>query len=178
MMQTLALDGKLHDRNGFDCGVTALNSYLKTLAGQQSKRDNARTYILPATDNPSHILGYYTVSLTQIDLANLPTNYQKRHPTAHSAGLIARLAVDHRHTGRGYGSWLLIDALSRLAQASEVIGFPLIVVDAKPGARAFYTRFGFRSFLDAQDHLNLRVAEVKASLAAPTTPSKPQACGA
>jgi GNAT superfamily N-acetyltransferase len=163
-MHSQLLDGKRHNRTAFDCGEPALNHYLRAMAGQQARKDNARTYVLESDEKPGQITGYYTVSMARLDLEKLPLKLRKKHLHAYSTGLIARLAVDQSARGRGYGSWLLIDALVRLQQASDTVGFPLIVVDAKSGARAFYERFGFQSFLDEPDHLYITVAEVRAGL--------------
>ena len=62
------------------------------------------------------------------------------------AGL-GRLAVDRRFHGRGYGRFLLADALLR-AVRSEIASFA-VVVDAKDdAARRFYERESFLPLLD------------------------------
>ena len=45
-MNSVHLDKSKHDRKRFDCGVDALNNYLRLMANQQSVRDNTRTYVL------------------------------------------------------------------------------------------------------------------------------------
>ncbi len=45
-MFSVALDKNKHDRKNFDCGIDALNNYLKLTANQQSTKNNSRTYIL------------------------------------------------------------------------------------------------------------------------------------
>ncbi|VAW96352.1 hypothetical protein MNBD_GAMMA22-1301 [hydrothermal vent metagenome] len=60
----------------------------------------------------------------------------------------------------GYGEWLLIDALKKLLTASDVVAFPIIIVDAKEGAVKFYENFDFKSFYDAPNKLFITVATV------------------
>ena len=93
-MITVPLNKKGHDRKGFDCGVDALNSYLRMMANQQDKKDNTRTFVLEDINKPKGIIGYYTLTMTSLDLSVLPDQLKKKHTYAQSAGLIARLAVD------------------------------------------------------------------------------------
>jgi len=65
------------------------------------------------------------------------------------ATLLARLAVDKNHRGKGIGEFLLVDALYRSLTHSREIGSVAVVVDAKDdGARNFYRRYGFIQFHD------------------------------
>ena len=163
-MIAVPLDKKGHNRKDFDCGVDALNNYLRMMANQQSTRDNTRTFVLEDVKNPTHIIGYYTLTMTTINLDSLPNPLQKKHTNSHSAGLIARLAVDKRYFKRGYGEWLLIDALRKLLLASESVAFPLVVVDSKEGAIQFYKKFGFECFLDMTHKLYMTIAGIRKSL--------------
>ena len=78
-MITIQLDKKKHNRNRFDCGVDVLNNYLRIMANQQSSKDNTRTFVLEDETNPSYIIGYYTLTMTSIDLNSLPIKLQKKH---------------------------------------------------------------------------------------------------
>ncbi|MCK5356028.1 MAG: GNAT family N-acetyltransferase [Methyloprofundus sp.] len=164
-MITVALDKKKHKRNLFDCGVEALNSHLCIIASQQSDKDNTRTFVLEDMQNPESIIGYYTLTMTTLDLSLLPQKLQKKHKSAQSGGLIARLAVDKRYAKQGFGEWLLIDALRKLLSASETVAFPLVIVDAKAGAIQFYKKFGFVAFNNTPNKLFMTIADVKASVA-------------
>jgi len=162
-MISVPLDKKRHERKRFDCGVKALNNYLQMMANQQSNRDNTRTFVLEDKNNKNLIMGYYTLTMIAIDLTALPSKLQKKHQNAHSAALIARLGVDKRYTGKGFGEWLLVDALMKLLHASDTVAFPLIVVDAKEGVSEFYKKFGFVSFLDEENKLFITVDSVRKS---------------
>lgn len=163
-MITVPLDKNKHRPNRFDCGVEALNNYLRMMANQQSRKDNTRTFVLEDGGFSEHIVGFYTLTMTHIDLDALPAKLQKKHQNTQAGGLIARLAVDKRYVRRGFGEWLLIDALKKLLLASEVVAFPLIIVDAKQGAIQFYEKFGFLAFPNTPDKLLITIADVRKSL--------------
>lgn len=76
------------------------------------------------------------------------------------ATLLGRLAVDRRHQGKGYGRFLLADALYR-ALRSEVASFAVIVDAKDDSARAFYEREGFLPFPDQQMKLFLPMADIE-----------------
>ena len=142
----------------------ALNNYLKVMASQQAKKDNTRTFVLEDDRDGSYIIGFYTLTMTPIDLKALPDKLQKKHQSSTSGGLIARLAVDDRYKRKGFGEWLLIDALRKLLAASDSVAFPVVIVDAKDGAKNFYERYGFQVFQDAENKLFITIADVRASL--------------
>lgn len=160
-MHTVLLDKSKHDRQRFDCGIEPLNHYLKLMASQQAKKDNTRTFVLEDAAHPQQMMGFYSLTMTLLDLSALPVALQKKHQSATSAGLIARLAVDRRYQGQKLGEWLLVDALKKLLQASDMVGFPLVVVDAKDGAKPFYEKYGFTVFTDDAHKLFMTVADIR-----------------
>ena len=161
-MISVALDVKKHNRNSFDCGVDVLNNYLKLTANQQSKKDNSRTYILTNKEDTS-IIGFYTLAMATIDLSSFPEKLQKKHQSHNSIALIARLAVDKKYMKNAIGSWLLVDALKKLLNASDMVGFPLVVVDSKDGVSSFYEKYGFKKFEDQSNKLFISIADIRAS---------------
>ena len=163
MMNTVLLDKSKHDRSRFNCGVGALNNYLKAMASQQAKKDNTRTFVLESDQNPSHIIGFYTLTMTPIDLKTLPEKLQKKHQSSTAGGLIARLAIDERYKVQGYGKWMLIDALKKLLAASDCVAFTVVIVDAKDGAKQFYEHFGFQAFQEYENKLFITIADIRAS---------------
>lgn len=162
-METVLLSKAKHNRQQFDCGVEALNNYLKIMAGQQAKKDNSRTYVLEDEKQAGRIIGFYTLAMMPIELSGLPERLRKKHHNAGSGGLIARLAVDQRYKGQGFGEWLLVDALRKLLMASETVGFPVVIV-AKDGAKGFYEKFGFTGFVDVEERLFITVADLRVSV--------------
>lgn len=134
------------------------------MASQQAKKDNTRTFVLEDDNDTSHIISFYTLTMVPIDLKALPNKLQKKHQSSTSGGLIAHLAVDNRYKGKGFGEWLLIDALQKLLTASDSVAFPIVIVDAKDGAKYFYERYGFQAFQDTENKLFITIADIRASL--------------
>jgi len=102
----------------------------------------AATFVLVPRDGT--IAGHYTLSSTSVQLAELPVQTVRklpRYPLV-PATLLGRLAVDRRHQGKGYGRFLLADALYRAAQ-SEIASFAVIVDAKDDSARRFYERESF-----------------------------------
>lgn len=146
MLLVARLDGRRHDRNGFDCGVPALNLYLRQQAAQHHRDGIATTHVLYEDDAPTRILGYYTLAAAQLQLPDLAPADQRRVPRYPvPAARLARLAVALHEQGHGLGDALLQDAVKRCLDLRAQLGVRLLVVDAKDArAAAFYAAFGFR----------------------------------
>ena len=103
-----------HDRSGFDCDVPGLNSFLKATVRQHGDKGISRTFVLSESESPTAILGYLTLKLCEVRTEHLPEKYAKKYP---SHGLpavrLARLAVDRKCQGQGYGGLLMADAIRR-----------------------------------------------------------------
>ena len=142
-----------HDRTAFDCGVTALNSYLQQYARQDMERGIATPYVLVPSIHKTEIAGFYTLTATAVKLTDLPESTAKklpRYPLV-PATLLGRLAVGLTYRGKGLGERLLLDALKRSLEASRVVGSAAMIVDAKdPSGVRFYERYGF-TLLPEQD---------------------------
>ncbi len=162
-MKSVILDKLKHNRKDFDCGNDTLNNYLRLIANQQSLKDNSRTYVIEHDNKREQILGFYTLTMISINLTHFPLNIQKKHKYNNSVALLARLAVDKKYVDKGIGSWLLVDALKKLLNASDTIGFPLVVVDAKDGVSDFYIQFGFKPFTDTPNKLFISIADIRES---------------
>lgn len=142
-----------HDRVGFDCGVDALNDFLRKTARQHREKGLSNTFVLLDEEAQSKILGFFTLSFLEVDVSNLPAEYARRLPKSSRlpAAKLARLAVDKRHQRKGYGAIMLADALKRIlttaTESGAIVGF---FVDAKDEeAKRFYLRFGFLPLQDA-----------------------------
>ena len=154
---------KDHDRNSFDCGVPALNDYLKKYALQNQKKNAARTYVVT---RGNRIVGYYSLAYGSVSLDEAPQKVKSglpRHPVP--VILLARLAVDSAEQGSGLGAALLKDALLRTIQAAEIAGLRAMLVHAKDdAAKRFYQKFGFEPSPIDGYHLFLRLSDILASL--------------
>ncbi len=108
------------------------------------------------------IVGYYTLSSTSVQLGELPEQTVRklpRYPLV-PATLLGRLAVDRRHQGKGYGRFLLADALHR-AVRSEIASFAVIVDAKDDNARKFYERESFLPFREQPMKLFRPTADIE-----------------
>ena len=139
---------KHHNRDNFRCSNEELERYLKQKANQDRQKNIAIPYVVIDYDN-KQIIGYYTLSMTSIDLGELPNSIAKKLPKYPLVGvtLIGRLAVDNRYRGMGWGKLLLMDALYKSLQASKQVASFAVIVDALDDLAAkFYQRFNFQPF--------------------------------
>lgn len=138
--------GEHHNRAAFSCDVEALDRYFRTQAGQESRRDVARVFVLRKL-GMQDVAGFYTLSAISIEPKELPPTLAKRlhrYPTL-PALLVGRLAVDQRFRGQGVGRALLMSALGRSLAIRAQVGAIGVIVDAKDDrARAFYEHYGFQ----------------------------------
>jgi len=150
------LDGG-YDRTVFDCGVPALNLYLRSYALQNQKKGIVRNYVTTRTDGKV-VVAYYTLVYAAIDQKRLPAKVVKGLGKYDIPLMVlARLAVDHRTQGQGLGKALLKDAILRTIQAAEIAGLKLLLVHAKDEIAAdFYRKYGFEPVVD--DPLKLFLA--------------------
>ena len=154
-----------HDLSVFDCGVPALNNYLKKFALQNQRSQAARTYV---ASRGERVVGYYTLAAASARREETPSRVAKglaAHPVP--VILLARLAVDGSEKGKGLGRGLLKDALLRAVQAADIVGCRAVMVHAKDEtAIAFYQRFGFEPSPVDPFRLFLLMKDLKASMGA------------
>ena len=137
---------KRHDRTAFASGSAELDRYLQQQARQDAEKRAAASFVLLESAARA-VLGYYTLSASIVTADELPAALSRKLPRYPQlpVTLLGRLAVDHRHKGKGLGEFLLMDALHRSLQAADHIGAMAVVVDAEDAAaEAFYKHFDFR----------------------------------
>ncbi len=149
-----------HNRNEFDCGVAALNNWLRQTALQHQAKGISRTFVALPSGNPGvqryhglgygdigagSILGFYALASAFVFFDDLPPEFAKRYPRQIPVTRLGRLAVRSDMQGQGLGRLLLTDAVSRAHSAAQAVGSAGIFVDAKDqGSAGFYQSFGFR----------------------------------
>lgn len=157
-------DPAAHDVSTFDCGVDALNRWLRHSAGQSQRRDAARSFVILAGQR--QVIGYYTTVVGDLHHEQASPAVRRgmsRHFPI-PVGLIARLAVDVDYHGRGIGALLLRDALTRVLAAAKQVAIRAVVVHAiSEHAAAFYFRFGFKPLADEPRTLMLTLDELRRS---------------
>ncbi|MEA5532817.1 GNAT family N-acetyltransferase [Crocosphaera sp. XPORK-15E] len=144
-----------HNRDAFGCGNEKLDRYLHSMAIQDKKRNIAIPYVIVEREYQK-IIGYYTLSMSGINLEHLPQIMVKKLPKYPIVGvtLIGRLAVDLDYRGYGWGKLLIMDALYRSLGVSQMTGCFAVVVEAiDDEAVKFYQRFEFQAFPDKPDKL-------------------------
>lgn len=137
-----------------------LDRYFRIQAGQDARKNMAAPFVLVLPDGT--IAGYYTLSSTAVKVDDLPAATVRklpRYPLV-PATLLGRLAVDQRQQGRGYGRFLLADALFR-AVSSEIASFAVIVDAKDENARRFYQRESFLPFPDQPLRLFRPMADIE-----------------
>ena len=132
-----------HDREGFACGEPELDRWLADHALGAQASGSARTFV--STDG-RRIVGYYALAAAQLQPEEASARVLKGQPPRRPipALLLARLAVDLEHQGKGLGRSLLQDAMLRANEAADELGIRVMLVHAKhESASRWYKRFGF-----------------------------------
>jgi GNAT superfamily N-acetyltransferase len=150
VLEEQVLDPAVHDREGFDCGVPALNEYLQRYAEQHRRKGISAAYVLVDSAAVSIVLGYYTISAAEVDVAQLADAERRRLPRYPVPCFrMGRLACRIDRRGSGLGKLLIGCAVDRCLKAREQIAAYALIVDAKnEAARRFYEHFGFRRLMD------------------------------
>ena len=153
--------GAGHDRAGFVCGKEALDRYFQSQITQDARRRLAAPFVMVMPDGA--IGGFYTLSGTSLRLAELPQDVARRLPRYPlvPATLIGRLAIDRRYQGRGWGNFLLLDALHRCTR-SDIASFAVVVESIDDEAHAFYLRQSFLPLPDQPRRLFRRMSDIAA----------------
>lgn len=152
--------GSNHDRSGFESGVEPLDKYFRSQAGQDARKNMAAPFVLVLPEGG--IAGYYTLSATSVQLGELPEQTVRKLPKYPlvPATLLGRLAVDRRQQRKGYGRFLLADALFRAAQ-NEIASFAVLVDAKDESARRFYERESFLPLPDQPMKLFRPMADIR-----------------
>ena len=130
------------DRSSFKSGNIDLDRFFQRFAGQNQFRHHIGVTWVAA--EKEKILGYATVSASQIEIEDLPATRRKKLPAYPLPVLrLARLAVDERAQGMGIGKKLLCLVLEQALDMADRFGCVGVVVDAKPEAIEFYQKLGF-----------------------------------
>jgi GNAT superfamily N-acetyltransferase len=158
--------GKKHDRETFDCGDADLNIYLKRYARQNHESGGAKCFLAVPTEQPTRILGFYTLSPAWLEYARTPA-LAKRGLGRYDVPVfrIGRLAVDQTVQGRGLGGSLLLCAAARCIRVTQEVGGVALLIDAKNDRAAeWYEVHGALRLTDASLSLVLPLASAAAAI--------------
>lgn len=153
-----------HELAEFDCGVTALNEWLKVHAVDADKRGTARTYVWTPIGS-DRVVAYYAITPHLVVREGLTQKLAGGLSTPIPGYLLAKLALDQELHGQGHGGELLHDALTKAVEAADVASGRLIAVDAiDDRAAEFYRYYGFQPVAGNSRRLVIKVATVKREL--------------
>lgn len=157
---TIVALNQQHKRKPFDCGQDDLNRYLQQTAKQHQQKYISRTYVIVATEQPETILGFYTMTLSEIAFHKLNLKDQKKLPKAPlPVARLSRLAINKNQQGKGIGRLLLVDAVLKTVKLLTNFAVVALVLDAKDKqVVAYYRKFGF---IESQDQPLLLYLPVK-----------------
>lgn len=152
------------DLDRFDCGVPALDEWLKRFALSDQRAGVSVTYVL---ERDTQIVGFYTLAPHTIEPGEAPgrlgagLSHQRPIPVI----LLARLVLGRFVQGIGLGGDFLKDALARCAAAADDIGGRAVLVHAKDAEAArFYETYGFVSFEQNPNHQHVLMKDLRASI--------------
>lgn len=154
-----------HTLEGFDCGRAPLNNWLVGEAARTDSSGIAHVYVWTPLGEPK-VCAYYAICPAEAVRKDDGVSGSLAGGYSRIPGyLIARLALDSRLRGNGYGEQLLVDALSKAVAASEIGGGRLIVVDAIDAeAEAFYAYFGLTPVKNRKGRLVMKVSTAAKAL--------------
>lgn len=159
-----------HDTEAFTCGVDALDRWLKSIARQHVNKGVSRTFVAIDPANPAQIVGYYSLTVAEIDTDKLPKDVARKLPRRVPLVLIGRLTTSSAARGQSIGALLLVDALKRIIRVANDVGVTLVLVDAKDDpAASFYQHFGFVPLPEDPLRLALPVETARRALSPPST---------
>jgi GNAT superfamily N-acetyltransferase len=147
----------------FSSGNDTLDTWLHHHARHAQSMRTARTFVWHTGDQV--VVAYFSLAAHLVVRADLPPRVGRGSPDAIPAVLLARLALDRSLRGQGLGGELLLDALSRAVQASEVAAARLVVVDAiDETAVAFYEHYGSIAVPGNRQRLVQTISDIAAAL--------------
>jgi GNAT superfamily N-acetyltransferase len=131
------------DRNGFDCGREPLNHWFARHAWPNHRDGSSRVSVMTEASS-GRIIGFVTLSSSQIERAFLAKAQQRNRPNPLPVTLLGQLAVDLDFQGQGYSASLLIFAMKTAMVASRTVGsIGVITHPIDDSVRGFYARWGF-----------------------------------
>ena len=133
--------GEAHDLSTLDCGVEALDRWLRRSARVAARAGTAATYVLCRGER---VIGYYALAMSSVAHERAPGRLRRGMPDPLPVVLLTRLALDRREHGTALGGHLLVDALARCVRGGQQFGARAVIVDAiDDNAASFYRHFGF-----------------------------------
>jgi GNAT superfamily N-acetyltransferase len=154
-----------HRTEGFRSGALSLDEWLHRHALQSHRSGGSRVFVTTETD--PDVAGYYALAAGAVSPRQAPTRLVRGLAANQPVPviLLGRLAVDARHQGRHLGRSLLLDAMTRVLQAGELIGIRALLLHAvDKHARDWYGQFGFERSPTHPLHLILLMKDLRTAV--------------
>lgn len=130
------------DRSAFHSGDPDLDRFFQQFAGQNQFRHHLGVTYVAVDDG--RVLGFATVAAADVEIDGLPATARRKLPRYPLPVLrLARLAVDQAAQGQKLDLELLRFVLRLALKMADDYGCVGLIVDAKPDAVAFHTKYGF-----------------------------------
>jgi GNAT superfamily N-acetyltransferase len=152
-----------HRIESFISGEASLDEWLKRRARANQVSGASRTYVVCEQEE---VIGFYTLASGAVTVDSVPGRFRRNMPNPIPVAVLARLAVDRAHQGRGLGRALFRDAARRVSHAADAIGIRGIVVHAiSDDAKKFYIALGFDQCPREPMTLVVTLSDIRATLA-------------
>jgi GNAT superfamily N-acetyltransferase len=133
-----------------DKSFVPLKSFLRNCALDFHQHNIAKTYVLVEDSSSPKVWGYLALMCSEVTLGQ--SYHLEECPKANqyetfAAIKIARLAIDQRLQGGGYGTRMVKWSISLVKEKiMPLVGCRFLIVDAKQNAIPFYEKIGFTLF--------------------------------
>ncbi len=132
-----------HVLEGFDCGKPALNEWLIRHALNNQASGTSRTWVVFEAGSRD-VVAFYASAIASILRSSTPKGMRRNQPEEMPAILLARMAVDSRHKGRGLGAALLKHFTLKALEVAQSVGVRVLLIHAKDDeAKTFYSHYGY-----------------------------------
>jgi len=132
-----------HGLDGFECGESALDEWLKRRALANQSTGASRTFVV--LDNGGRVRGYHALAAGAVSHESATSKIRRNMPEPVPVIVFGRLAIDRGAQGRHLGAALLQDAVKRAVAVSHDAGVRAVLVHAlHERAKQFYEHYGFQ----------------------------------
>lgn len=126
----------------FDCGVPAMNDWLRRRALPNETLGASRTFVVC---QDARVVGFYALATGSVNREEATGGIRRKMPEPIPVMVLGRLAIDVGWQKRGIGTGLLKDAVLRTLAVSKQAGIRALVAHAlSEDAKEFYLRHGFQ----------------------------------
>jgi len=156
--------------SGFSCKRDAdVESFLKTKAIAQEKRQISRTYLIFTADR-KELVAYFTVAISSMEVSDLQCsknmermmNIQKGLAQCYLLGQLGKCDG----TPMGLGKFAMGHAINRIMAANLNVGCRLLRVDCKDSLKKYYEENGFSSARRNKDNDYMQMIRIIGTLPA------------